>query len=156
MSRFRPRNKSYWLAQLCESNFRQLCQLVPDLTSLPNDAMAAAHGKPPLHLKVVDRSAYTLTLELSHCFGLDVERLFEPGLRVRVYLDGQCAEALPTSPQGPRRHPGRMPRALAEVLDDKWASNYFLQRWLEHCIRSRYRFAVTSIRPEPSVLACPS
>lgn len=145
MSRFRPRNKSYWLAQLCESNFRQLCELVPDLASLAHDTTAKAQGKPPLHLKVVDRSAYTVTLELSHCFGLDVERRFEPGVCVRVYLDGKCAEALP--------EPRPQATDTAKLLDEKWSSNYFLQRWLEHCLRNRYRFGRTANVPEPPALA---
>ncbi|WP_139555882.1 DUF1249 domain-containing protein [Methylotetracoccus oryzae] len=153
MSQFRPRNRSYWLAQLCESNFRQLCELVPDLTTLSDDATARAQGKPPLHLKVIERSPYTLTLELSHCFGPEVDRRFEPSICVRVYLDGRCAEALPPHrpPLASRRH---QPHAGgAEVLEEKWSSNYFLQRWLEHCLRSQYRFGLSAGVAGPPALA---
>ncbi|MBM4201433.1 MAG: DUF1249 domain-containing protein [Gammaproteobacteria bacterium] len=154
MSRFRPRNSSYWLAQLCESNFRQLCELVPDLATLQPRATADAQGKPPLHLTVVDRSAYTVTLELSHCFGLDTERRFEPGIRVRVYLDGKCAEALLPPRRPPPADHGNHRGEGAEVLEEKWASNYFLQRWLEHCLRSRYRFGlIAGVAEEPPALA---
>jgi uncharacterized protein YqiB (DUF1249 family) len=152
MSRFRPRNTSYWLAELCESNFRQLRLLLPDFATLTDHSVAAAHGKPPLYIKVIDRSRYTLTLELSHGFGIDADPSFEPSLCVRVYLDGKCAEALPNGPPG-------LPSVLkpdgdsAAVLDQKWSSNYFLQRWLEHCIRSRYRFSVVPERPESPAVA---
>ena len=153
MSRFRPRNRSYWLAQLCEANFRQLSELVPDIASLPHQATANAPGKPPLFLKVVERSPYTVTVELSHCFRREIDGRPETSVCIRVYLDGKCAEALPC-PQ-PRSNEARKDDAAqnARVLEEKWASNYFLQRWLEHCLRSRYRFALVAGAPEQPALA---
>jgi uncharacterized protein YqiB (DUF1249 family) len=153
MSRFRPRNQSYWLAQLCESNFLKLTELVPDLASLNDRAVAGAQGKPPLHLQVIERSPYTLTLELKHCFEFDDHRVPEPGLCVRVYLDGKCAEVLSSRRQWSSRHARNNGQGLSEILEEKWCSNYFLQRWLEHCLRRRYRFALVSSLAEPSALA---
>ena len=138
MSRFEPQEKSYWLAQLCEANYERLLRLIPDLGGPPQSAVARADGKPALHLALLERSAHTVTLELGHCFGAAPEPLLEPGLRIRVYLDARAAEVL-----GERGRPGPRRGAQArEAMERKWTLNYFLARWLEHCLACDYRFGL--------------
>jgi uncharacterized protein len=153
MSRFSPKNKSFWLSQLFESNYRKLHELVPGLEGLQKDAVADAHGKPVLHLTFVERSPYTLTFDLSHLFKQDVSHYSEPRIRIRVYLDGKCAEAIDCPESGAALEPTARPASAVEVLNAKWALNYFLARWLEHCLRNRYRFDRATPREEPVALA---
>ena len=138
MSFLEPYEKSYWLARICEANFERLLRLVPDLASLPISAIAKAEGRPLLQLELLEQSPYTLTLELSHRFGF--ESLLEPAVKIRVYLDARAAEVLSDHAR-PHVHQALQGEPKArEVMDYKWKLNYFLSRWLDHCLASDYRF----------------
>lgn len=138
MSLLDPHEKSYWLAKICEANFERLFRLVPNLASLPASAVAKAEGKPLLHLEMLEQSPYTLTLELSHCFGS--ESLLEPAVKIRVYLDARAAEVLSDHARPHVHQALRQGTKAHEVMDYKWTLNYFLSRWLDHCLASEYRF----------------
>lgn len=155
MSRFRPRNQSYWLAHVCESNFAKLSQLIPDLLELDRDAVAfSSFGKPPLRLTLIERSRYTLTVDLSYCFDGSPQRTADPELRIRAYLDGKCAEAFPCPSELTRRRSSNLVWAQpAAILEEKWSLNYFLGRWLDHCLSSEYRFGPAPSTERTSVLA---
>lgn len=156
MSRFRPRNASYWLAQICESNFGKLTRLIPHLKQLDGDAIAvSSFGKPILQLAVVERSRYTVTVDLNYRFGDQSRHTPEPRFRIRVYLDGRCAEALSRSqaPEALRTSDETAANRCLEILEEKWARNYFLARWLDHCLTSQYRFESLAARKEPSICA---
>jgi hypothetical protein len=136
MGRFDPEEKSYWLAKLCEANYERLVRLIPDLGGKPQSAVARADGKPALRLELLEHSPYTVTLELSHCFGQGPQALLEPAVRIRVYLDARAAEVL-SDRERPR--PG-VDGPARDVMDRKWTLNYFLSQWLEHCLACDYRF----------------
>jgi len=140
MSLLDPHEKSYWLAKICEANFERLLRLAPDLASLPASTIAQAQGKPLLHLALLEQSPYTLTLELSHCFG--VESLLEPAVKIRVYLDARAVEVLSDHARPPVRAALRREPKARDVMDYKWTLNYFLSRWLDHCLASDYRFGL--------------
>jgi uncharacterized protein YqiB (DUF1249 family) len=154
MSAFHPAEKSFWLQQVCESNYRKLARLVPDLPRIEASAAAEAGNKPTLHLRLLERSRYTLTLELTHAFPpgpAEALEPLEPAVRIRVCLDAKTAEALCD-----HCRPGVLDALKAEasarqVLDYKWGLNYFLARWLDHCLSSDYRFgaARSSSAPPP-------
>lgn len=142
MSVLEPVEKSYWLSKLCEANFERLLRLAPNLPGMARSAAARAEGKPTLHLELLEHSPYTLTLELSHCFGLG-EPLLEPAVRIRVYLDARAAEVLSDHARPAVQHPRRGGQAR-EVMDYKWRLNYFLSQWLDHCLASNYCFGLAS------------
>jgi len=135
MGGFEPEEKSYWLAKVCEANYDRLLRLIPDLGGMAQSAVASADGKPSLHLAMLEHSPHTVTLELSHRFSLGQQPLLEPAVKIRVYLDARAAEVLSDRPR-PGEAPGR------ELMDRKWTLNYFLSRWLEHCLASNYRFGI--------------
>lgn len=141
MSLLEPSNKAYWLARLCESNYDKIRGLIPCFKQIGDTATAIVEGKPALHIRVLERGPYTLTLELTHSFSEGFELLFEPALRLRVYLDARAVEVLsdndrPCLVRAMEANP--KPR---QVLDYKWQLNYFLSRWLDHCAESRFCFA---------------
>lgn len=141
MGRLEPVNKSWCLQQLCASNYQKLLRLVPDLGALEQSAAGYALGKPQLHVSILDKSPYTLTLQLSHCFtDRESAQLFEPALKVRVYLDAQLAEVL-RDQERPGLAGGCKKNSISrDIMDYKWTLNYFLQKWLDHCLQLRYRF----------------
>ena len=120
------------LMSLYESNYLRLQQLIPDLNRLDGYYRSRVAGDADLHLEIIERSRYTITLSLSYFFDEDGVRVADPDLRVRVYLDGQLAEAMQLT--GEHRHPGlrRLIRAHRHELDQRWRRNMVLNKWLEY------------------------
>ena len=140
MGVFVPAEKPLWLHRLCEANFVRLNRLVPDLDTVGEIRVAHVAGKPDLYLRVLERSPFTLMLELTHDFSGAFADLAEPAVRLRVCLDARTVEMLSDYAR-PRVHDALRPGADPEaVLEYKWSLNYFLSRWLEHCLSSQYRF----------------
>lgn len=140
MGALNPVNKSFCLEKLCESNFYKLMRLAPNLSQIDEQAVAQAQGKPSLHLRMIDRAPYTLTVELSHYFAEASEILGEPALRIRIYLDTRSAEVLCDEARPPAcRAKTHMGNAI-QLMNYKWTLNYFLEKWLNHCLRAGYRF----------------
>jgi uncharacterized protein len=135
-----PVNKSCVLQSLCESNFHKLFRLAPDLLRIQCCATAETSGRPTLYIRILERNPYTLTVELTHRFESEIDGRVEPAVKIRIYLDAKSAEVLrdtsrPLRFQVPQKNP-----APEIVLDYKWTINYFLERWLDHCIEQGYRF----------------
>jgi uncharacterized protein YqiB (DUF1249 family) len=125
MSAFSPIEKSLWLHKVCEANFARLNQLIPGLEHVGDSLTAEVPGKPALHLRLIERSPFTLVLELTHDFARGYALLAEPAVRLRQRPEPEA------------------------ILDYKWSLNYFLARWLEHCLSGRYRFGVSAPESEP-------
>lgn len=140
MSSFTPVEKSFWLHRVCEANYHRLNRLVPGFEGMSTvvTAVPQAPGKPALKFRLLERSPFTLVLEVTHDFEGPFQMLEEPQVRLRVSLDAKTVEML-----SDRERPdlidalGKGP-APARVLDYKWTLNYFLSRWLDHCIEAEY------------------
>ncbi|WP_045226797.1 DUF1249 domain-containing protein [Methyloterricola oryzae] len=144
MTILNPVNKSYWLANLCEANYRKLIALIPELTSLPATAALMAEGRPALHLRLIERCPYTMTVELTHSFNWGFEASLEPAVQIRIYLDAGVAEVLSDHERPFVLDALRDRISLKGVLDYKWSLNYFLSQWLDHCLQSSYSFSLAS------------
>ena len=140
MSQISPVNKSWCLEQLCESNYHKLLQLIPNLQAFNAEAIGYADQKPNLHLQIVERSSYTITLQLSHCFDKDLELLRVPDVKIRLYLDAHMAEVLRDYKRPAVRNIYKDPKQSIEIMNYKWRLNYFLQKWLNHCLSIDYLF----------------
>lgn len=132
---FSPVNKSYWLQRVCEGNYAKLRRLVPDLDGLHRQQTHVGGEGLVLFIRLLERTPYTVTLELSHHFGEAAPHgSLEPALRVRVFLDARIAEVLCDQDRPPPGHALRHAKLSRALLDYKWELNYFLQKWLEHCL----------------------
>ena len=151
MPAFSPVNKSYWLQRVCEGNYELLRRLIPDLDGLPRKNARLGGEGLALFIRLLERTPYTLTLELSHRFGETAQGgVLEPALRVRVFLDARIAEVLGDQDRPPPAHLVRHSAAPRALLDYKWELNYFLQRWLEHCLsRNAHLGLHISVDPAP-------
>lgn len=140
MSVLNPINKSFCLEQLCEANYLKLLKLIPDLLSIEDSALGTAKLKTAILIHILERSPYTLTIELNHTFDQQHLANAAPALQVRIYLDVKSAEVLRdymrSDVQSVFKHelPGKA------VMDYKWRLNYFLSKWLDHCLQAQYQF----------------
>jgi uncharacterized protein YqiB (DUF1249 family) len=117
---------------LYESNFLRLRQIIPELERLDGYYQSRVAGDCDLHLEILDRSRYTVTLSLSYFFQADGIRVADPDMKIRAYLDGYLAEAMSLS--GDHRHAElrRLTRAHRQELDSRWRRNIVLNKWLEY------------------------
>lgn len=143
MSDMRPINTSYCLEQLCESNFDKLLKLIPELFSFRQSAIGVTEVRPALYLEIVERSPYTMTIKLSHCFHHQLQDFIEPAVKIRVYQDVQMVEVLRDHARQDVSKVFKCASKTEEIRDYKWKMNYFLQKWLDHCLLTDYRFSKT-------------
>lgn len=144
MSLLNPVNKSFCLHTLCESNYYKLLRLIPGLHRIGESAIASPAGKPTLHFRMIDKTPYTLTLELTHCFGDRMDAFVEPAVKIRAYLDAETAEVLADHNRPQIEHAFKQTERADEIMDYKWTLNYFLEKWLNHCLQLGYRFELGS------------
>ena len=141
MSTVNPVNKSFCLEQICESNYQKLLKLIPDLLTLKKTAVGHALNNTALHITVIESTPYTLTVELSHSFTHNLEELLEPAVKIRLYLDAQLAEVLSDHVRVGVARVFKDPGLSREIMNYKWRLNYFLQKWLDHCLKKDYQFS---------------
>lgn len=126
----RPRSFAGLMA-LYESNYRRLQRLLPELDLPFEQAVSHAKGDRDLHLRVLERCPYTLTLHLTYWFEDGEETVADPDLAVRVYRDAQLAEA--TGRGSHSRHTG---------LAEQWQRNLLLNKWLAFCLQQGHGFGM--------------
>jgi uncharacterized protein YqiB (DUF1249 family) len=141
MSFLNPINKSLCLEQVCASNYQKLFRLIPDLREFKDNAVGLAHNNTTLHLQIIEQTAYTLTIELSHCFSKKPGEILEPAVRIRIYLDAQLAEVLSDHARPSVTDVFKDFGLCREIMNYKWRLNFFLQKWLDHCLTKDYQFS---------------
>jgi uncharacterized protein YqiB (DUF1249 family) len=120
------------LMALYESNYLRLLRLAPELDRIDGCFRSRVVGDCDLHLEVLERSRYTVTLSLTYHFETDDGLLIDPDICVRAYLDGQLAEVLAIGKS--QRHPAlrRLVHEHRAELDRRWRSNIVLNKWLDY------------------------
>ena len=141
MSFMNPINKSYCLEQICESNYQKLLKLIPDLLTVKETAIGLASNNTTLHVTIIENTPYTMTVELSHCFNKNLEEFLEPAVKIRLYLDAQLAEVLSDHVRASVAQVFKNAGLSREIMHYKWRLNYFLQKWLDHCLKKDYQFS---------------
>jgi uncharacterized protein len=139
---WRARPRSFVaLMGLYESNYIRLSWLTGDLKELSGVHRSAVSGDCDLLLTMAERSPYTSTLNLTYLLpGADGE-IAVPDMRVRVYHDAHLAEAQ----EWAGTHSQSVLRTLRQhaerELDQRWARNVMLNKWLEYCVERGHRFS---------------
>lgn len=120
------------LMAMYESNYLRLLHLIPELERLDGCFRSRVAGDCELHLEILERCRYTVTLSLTYHFESDEGRVADPDLKVRAYLDGKLAEAMSLS--GTHRHTElrRLTKAHRLELDARWQRNVVLNKWLDY------------------------
>lgn len=122
------------LMSIYESNYLRLLRVIPEIERLDGYYRSRVAGDCSLHLEIIERSRYTVTLSLSYYFYENGKRIADPDLKIRVYLDGHLAEAM--SLVGSHRHMAlrRLCREYRCELDVRWRRNIVLNKWLEYLV----------------------
>ncbi len=128
------------LMTLYESNFVRLGWILPDARSVRAAAVSRVETDCDLHLTPLEVSRYTSVFRLTYEFDSPGESVLDPDLEVRVYHDARLAEA--RSIGGFKRHPqlSALESGLKRELDQRWARNMMLNKWLEYCAERGHRF----------------
>ena len=122
------------LMSLYESNYLRLLNVIPELDRIDGCFRSVVAGDCCLHVEILERCRYTITLSLTYQFESDDGLIADPDMQVRAYLDGQLAEVL--SFRGDVRHEElrRLVRMHRQDLDVRWQRNVVLNKWLEYLI----------------------
>jgi uncharacterized protein YqiB (DUF1249 family) len=136
--RGRPRSFTALMA-LYDSNHLRLGRLAGDLQALDGERLSRVEGDCELSLRVIERSPYTTQLELTYLFGADAAWPSAPDMQLCVYHDARLVEARGWASR--HEHPVlRDWRAAAgAALDERWARNMMLNKWLEYCLERGHR-----------------
>ena len=120
------------LMALYESNYLRLLNLIPELERLDGCYRSRVAGDCDLHVEILERCRYTVTLSLTYYFENGDGRIADPDMTVRAYLDGRLGEAM--SLCGKHRHAElrRLAKEHARELDRRWQRNIVLNKWLEY------------------------
>lgn len=140
-SSWRSRPRSFVaLMGLYESNHRRLEALAGELRNLDGLHRSSIQGDVELGLRVTERSPYTTMLELTYLFDDEPDGLTAPDMQIRVYHDARLAEAFAWA----NRHEHPLLRdwrqGAALDLDQRWARNVMLNKWLEYCLERGHGF----------------
>jgi len=122
------------LMSMYESNYLRLLNLIPELERLDGCYRSRVAGDCDLHLEILQRERYTLTMSMTYYFSNETENVADPDMLVRVYFDDQLAEAMSLGKD--HRHVlfRRLFRAHADELGRRWTRNVILNKWLEYLL----------------------
>ena len=120
------------LMALYESNYLRLLQVIPELERLDGCFRSRVVGDCDLYVEILERSRYTVTLSLTYLFETDEGRIADPDMTVRVYLDGQLAEAMCLCKRHRHAELRRLARLHGTELNARWRRNTVLNKWLEY------------------------
>lgn len=128
------------LMALYESNYRRFMRLVPE-ADIPFDR-AMSHGRDQdLHLCVLERCRYTLTIHLTHWFGEGEDARPDPDLKLRIYRDAGLAEAIYCDTSSRYAALAGVPDIHDRVLAAQWPRNVLLNKWLAYCLQQGHGFS---------------
>jgi len=120
------------LMALYESNYLRLLRLIPEVGRLDGCFRSRVARDCDLHIDVLERCRYTVTLSLTYHLETDDGLFIDPDMTIRAYLDGQLAEAMMVGHQ--QRHAAlrQFVDEHGRELDERWQRNIVLNKWLEY------------------------
>lgn len=125
------------LMDLYENNFLRFRKLVPELSTLEQDAYSRINGCMGLHISVLERSRYTTTIRMTYHFTDGSALYAEPDLRLRVYHDARLVEVISGHLKHGRQKLDHLP---SDAKLEKWKLNRFLYKWLGFCLHQGHLF----------------
>ena len=117
---------------LYESNYLRLLQLIPELERIDGCYRSRVAGDCDLHVEIIERCRYTVTLSLTYYFATEAGPVADPDLTIRAYLDGQLAESMCVGAGQRHEEFRRLLHSHKPELDARWRRNVVLNKWLEY------------------------
>jgi uncharacterized protein len=138
---WRARPRSFVaLMSLYESNYLRLAALAGELRHLPDTRVSRVADDCDLRLSVTERSPYTTSFDLTYLFTQETGVSTYPDMRVRIYHDARLVEAQEWATQHDHQALKALRGAAERELDQRWARNTMLNKWLEYCIDRGHGF----------------
>ena len=125
-------NSFVGLMSLYESNYLRIRQLIPEIERLDGCFRSRVAGQCDLHVEILERCRYTVTISLTYLFDTDDGDLARPDMVVRVYLDGALGEAMSVAAEPRHDHWRHLICAHERELSARWKRNSMLNKWLEY------------------------
>jgi uncharacterized protein YqiB (DUF1249 family) len=125
-------NSFVGLMSLYESNYLRLLQLIPEIERLDGCFRSRVAGQCDLHVEVLERCRYTVTLSLTYHFETEQGGIADPDMMVRVYLDGELAESMSLGAKQRHERLRKLVSSQDRELDARWKRNIILNKWLEY------------------------
>ncbi|MGI9272308.1 MAG: DUF1249 domain-containing protein [Woeseiaceae bacterium] len=120
------------LMSLYESNYLRLLQLIPEIERLDGCFRSKVAGECDLHVEILERCRYTVTLSLTYHFDTEQGGIANPDMIVRVYLDGALAESMSVGSEQQHERLRELVSSHRGELDARWKRNIILNKWLEY------------------------
>ena len=117
---------------LYESNYLRLFRLIPELDRIDGCFHSRVLGDCDLHVEILERCRYTLTLSLTYHLETDDGVLIDPDITVRAYLDGKLAEVMAIGECQRHTSLRQLVREHRRELDRRWRLNIVLNKWLDY------------------------
>ena len=138
-----------YLMRIYEQNYRLLLRLVPEIDTVEGGDISDADGSIKLHLFVLERNTYTVTLRLTYLFlKTDGSTSACPDLTIRVYHDARVAEVYLLNKHGTvDKSQFGISQGDSEVAA-RCKINAFLEKWLACCVAGGHRFVSDSLTPD--------
>lgn len=125
-------NSFVGLMSLYESNYLRLLQLIPEIERLDGCFRSRVAGQCDLHVEILERCRYTVTLSLTYHFETAQGGIADPDMTVRVYLDGALAESMSLGAKQRDERLRQLVSSHGRELDARWKRNIILNKWLEY------------------------
>jgi uncharacterized protein YqiB (DUF1249 family) len=151
--RTRPRSFVALMA-LYESNYVRLGWLagglIGSVAALSGRHRSVVANDCDLLLSVTERSPYTTTLNLTYHLPAPADGALAseyPDMSIRVYHDAHLVEAQEWAGSHPHGVLQALRRRAERELDQRWARNIMLNKWLEYCLERGHRFCPATLIP---------
>ncbi len=145
---WRARPRSFVaLMGLYESNYIRLGWLAGRLAALEGSHRSVVAGDCDLLLTLGERAPYTSTVNLTYVLPEADGSTQFPDMRVRIYHDAHLVEAQEWAGMHVQPILKALRSQAERELDQRWARNVMLNKWLEYCVERGHRFsAATRVR----------
>jgi uncharacterized protein YqiB (DUF1249 family) len=120
------------LMALYESNYLRLFRVIPELDRIDGCFHSRVAGDCDLHVEILERCRYTVTMSLTYHLETDDGLLIDPDMTVRAYLDGKLAEVMAIGECQRHTTLRQLVREHRRELDRRWRLNVVLNKWLDY------------------------
>jgi len=125
------------LMVMYEENYQALARLIPDM-AVDTAILSSSRDLPDLHMEVVERGKYTLTIAFLHVLE-ESEIVPDMYLKVKIYHDARVAEVLTYQNKTGFARIYTYPNSKIRYPIEKRRVNQFLSEWLAYCASKGYR-----------------
>lgn len=128
------------LMALYEKNYIRFNQLVRNIDHIEGENHSIKSGNTTLYLELLERCRYTTTVLLTYRMELPEGKLETPGMKVRIYHDARQAEVMSCCRDESSQFNWLNRSACGSTLQWRWRMNWFLYKWLNHCLKTGHTF----------------